>query len=53
MTDLPRPRTRSPTENHLCPTDPVGPSHFMSDFSVKPVLTGEKTVLRPFTAADA
>jgi len=25
----------------------------MSDFSVKPVLTGEKTVLRPFTAADA
>lgn len=25
----------------------------MSDFSVKPVLTGEKTVLRPFTEADA
>ncbi|MGW3284712.1 GNAT family N-acetyltransferase [Streptomyces sp. NPDC001002] len=25
----------------------------MSDFSVKPVLTGERTVLRPFTAADA
>lgn len=25
----------------------------MSDFSAKPVLTGEKTVLRPFTAADA
>ncbi|WP_406445264.1 GNAT family N-acetyltransferase [Streptomyces sp. NBC_01613] len=25
----------------------------MSNFSVKPVLTGEKTVLRPFTAADA
>ena len=25
----------------------------MSDFSVKPLLTGEKTVLRPFTAADA
>ena len=24
----------------------------MSDFSVKPVLTGEKTVLRPFTEAD-
>jgi RimJ/RimL family protein N-acetyltransferase len=23
------------------------------DFSVKPVLTGEKTILRPFTAADA
>ncbi|GLP65685.1 MULTISPECIES: GNAT family protein [unclassified Streptomyces] len=25
----------------------------MSDFSVKPVLTGERTVLRPFTEADA
>lgn len=25
----------------------------MSDFSVKPVLTGEKTVLRPFTESDA
>lgn len=25
----------------------------MTDFSVKPVLTGEKTVLRPLTAADA
>lgn len=25
----------------------------MSDFSVKPVLTGAKTILRPFTAADA
>ncbi|MEU6541897.1 GNAT family protein [Streptomyces sp. NPDC046859] len=25
----------------------------MSDFSVKPVLTGERTVLRPFTADDA
>jgi RimJ/RimL family protein N-acetyltransferase len=25
----------------------------MSDFSVKPVLTGDKTVLRPFTEADA
>ncbi|MFD5590997.1 GNAT family N-acetyltransferase [Streptomyces griseorubiginosus] len=25
----------------------------MSDFSLKPVLTGERTVLRPFTAADA
>lgn len=25
----------------------------MSDFSLKPVLTGERAVLRPFTAADA
>jgi hypothetical protein len=25
----------------------------MSDFSVKPVLTGAKTILRPFTASDA
>ncbi|MER6494535.1 GNAT family protein [Streptomyces griseorubiginosus] len=25
----------------------------MSDFSLKPLLTGERTVLRPFTAADA
>lgn len=25
----------------------------MSDFSVKPVLTGDRTVLRPFTEADS
>lgn len=34
------------------PSLPYSPSA-PSDFSVKPVLTGEKTVLRPFTTGDA
>ncbi|MBU6531151.1 GNAT family N-acetyltransferase [Streptomyces sp. NPDC057245] len=34
------------------PSGPCTPSA-PSDFSVKPVLTGEKTVLRPFTTGDA
>ena len=43
-TDLP--------EHRLCPTVDVGHRAPMN-FSVKPTLTGRKTVLRPFGEADA
>ncbi len=50
--DPDHPSVRPDPKSVLCPTPAWGTVPFM-DFSVKPVLTGDRTVLRPFTAEDA